>query len=121
MTQEMFEKEFAMLTQKMVSLCVDKSHDYAGVTDPLSNLRECERAGIPAWKGIIAMRMADKMSRLLTFCKQEEMKVNNESLTDTLLDLANYCLLAILIYQENREKNSSKIKENIVLTTNNGL
>jgi hypothetical protein len=39
------------------------------------------------------VRMTDKMSRLAQFTKNGELKVKDESLEDTLVDLINYAVL----------------------------
>lgn len=56
------------------------------------------------------VRMQDKLNRVHTLTKQEA-KVQNEKIEDTLLDLANYALLAILELQNN---NTNKIKDDYI-------
>lgn len=48
--------------------------------------------------GIIAgvVRIGDKYNRLKTLAKGHEPLVNDESMVDTLKDMANYCLLTVL-------------------------
>jgi hypothetical protein len=55
--------------------------------------------GIPAWKGVL-VRISDKFSRLCAFARQETLKVSDENIEDTLIDLANYCLICVLLYKE---------------------
>ena len=38
-------------------------------------------------------RINDKINRLNTLCTKDEMKVKDESINDTILDLANYAVL----------------------------
>jgi hypothetical protein len=76
-----------------------KNHDYAGENDPLRNLRQCEDMGIPSWKGV-AVRMTDKMDRIKSFAKKEAFEVNDEGLSDTLMDMAVYSILALILYEE---------------------
>lgn len=65
----------------------NKNHDYAGAgDDPFANFHTWGLLGI-------AVRMDDKMARLRTFIKKGELKVNDESVRDTLLDLINYSVL----------------------------
>ena len=66
------------------------------------NFRTSELAGIPAWKGV-AMRLGDKFSRLMSFCKQEELKVADESIGDTLIDMANYALICHILFYEAKQ------------------
>ncbi len=74
-----------------------KNHDYAGDKDPLANFREF------GWYGII-VRISDKYHRIINFTKKGVLKVVEESFKDTLLDLANYCLLAIILWEEEQQK-----------------
>ena len=50
--------------------------------------------------GIISAitRISDKYNRLVSLCTkpEEERKVKDESITDTLLDLANYAIMCII-------------------------
>lgn len=47
--------------------------------------------------GIISAvtRITDKVNRLQTLCTREQ-KVNDESIRDTLLDLANYAIMTVI-------------------------
>jgi hypothetical protein len=80
-----------------------KNHDYASHADPLSNFRRCETFGIEAWRGVL-VRMSDKWSRIEQFAGGKSAAVADERLEDTLLDLANYCLLAIILRGEAAEE-----------------
>ena len=67
-------------------------------TDPLLNIRRgAEFVGIPAWQGAM-VRLSDKVTRLAVFNKTQSLP--HESLRDTLLDLASYSLLALLLWEE---------------------
>jgi len=89
--------DFDALLQRMAEIHRAKNHDYARPEekDYYSNFRECERMGIPADKGIL-VRMSDKWSRVRELAGKEA-AVADESVEDTLLDLANYALLCILV------------------------
>jgi hypothetical protein len=78
-----------------------KNSDYSSDTDPLSNLRRSETFSIPAWKGVL-VRMSDKWSRIEQLAGGKEAHVKDEALEDTLLDLANYALLCIVLREEHR-------------------
>jgi hypothetical protein len=80
---------------KMAQLHAKKNHDYSQDQDPLSNLKACEAIGIPAYKGVL-VRLQDKWSRLIELSKKEA-KVLEESVEDTLLDMAIYAILAIVL------------------------
>ena len=80
-----------------------KRHDYASKEDVFKNFRTCEMGGIPAWKGA-AIRIGDKFSRLMSFVKQEKLKVKDESIRDTLIDMANYAIICAILYDEEKNK-----------------
>ena len=44
----------------------------------------------------ILIRLNDKLNRLETLMNGAEQKVNDESVDDTLLDLANYCIMELV-------------------------
>lgn len=94
---------FYELLEEMRETHNRKNHDYATDTDPLSNLRLCETFGVEAWLGTL-VRMADKWSRITELSKKEAM-VADESIKDTLIDLANYSLLCYILLEEHEKGN----------------
>lgn len=72
-----------------------KNSDYTGGSeDPFANFKSVESLGIPTEIGFLT-RMMDKMKRISSFVEQGTLQVKDESVTDTLQDLANYaCLMA---------------------------
>ena len=48
--------------------------------------------------GIISAvtRITDKYNRLVTLATNADISENDESLTDTLLDMANYCIMTVM-------------------------
>jgi hypothetical protein len=74
-----------------------KDHDYAG-DKPLSNFKKSEDFGVPAWRGAL-IRMADKWSRLCSLAKNEA-HVQDETIDDTLDDLAVYAMIVKTLKQE---------------------
>ena len=42
------------------------------------------------------IRLGDKFNRFKTLSRNEEQKVNDESIRDTLIDLANYAIMTVL-------------------------
>ena len=42
------------------------------------------------------IRLGDKLSRFKTLSRGGELKVNDESIRDTLIDLANYAIMTVL-------------------------
>lgn len=49
------------------------------------------------------IRLDDKLSRLKSFAKNQEMLVTDESIIDTLMDLANYSIMTILEIQNGQQ------------------
>ncbi len=103
MTRTDQDKKFNALLAEMSAIRKAKNSDYGSDEDSLSNLRECESMGIPAWVGTI-IRIGDKWSRLKQLTKKGKAAVKNESIIDTLLDTANYCLLTIILLEERKKK-----------------
>ena len=90
------------LLDTLRQLHVSKSLGYGcpDGTDPLLNIRRgAEFVGIKAWQGAM-VRLSDKVTRLSVFNKTGNLP--HESVEDTLLDLASYSLLALLLYREER-------------------
>jgi hypothetical protein len=94
--------EFYNLLMQIAELHARKNADYAKTTDPLSNLRQCEAFGIPAWKGVL-IRITDKFSRVTQLGSGKEAQVKDESIEDTLMDMAVYSLLAIVLLREGKK------------------
>jgi len=98
---------FHQLIKSMGEIHSRKSHDYAGTQDPFSNFRRCEELGVPAWKGAL-IRLTDKLSRIIHVTKQGKSEVKDEKITDTFIDLANYALICLILYEETKNKKSNQ-------------
>ncbi len=91
---------FLELLEELRTLHLSKSQDYGSESDPLANIRQgAEFVGIEAWRGCM-VRVADKVQRLKTYCRTG--RLVHEGVRDTLLDLAAYSLLAIVLFDEGR-------------------
>ena len=93
-------QEFYALCDRLKAMHASKSRDYGcpSGNDPLANIRNgAEFVGIEHWKGAM-VRLSDKVTRLATF--NATGRLGHEGVEDTLLDLASYALLALLLYQE---------------------
>lgn len=73
------------ICEEIHGLYRDKNIDYGGSF--VNTRREVERA--------IIVRLMDKLERLKTLTKQEA-RVTEEKLEDTLIDLANYCIMEVI-------------------------
>jgi len=94
---------FYDLIIKMCEIHEIKNKSY-GLGNPLGNFMESRRFGIPPWKGCL-VRVSDKVSRLYNLASklgdpEYSDAVKMESLEDTLIDLANYSLLCIILLRE---------------------
>jgi hypothetical protein len=70
-----------------------KRYDYSGELDPFKNLRFSAGVGVEPWRGAL-VRMLDKVSRIVRFAELGgNMRVKEESLVDTVVDLINYACI----------------------------
>ena len=81
-------------TNEMIETMKRKNTDYAGADgeSPFANFQRVESLGICSTEQGFLTRMTDKLCRISNLTKNEA-KVKDESIQDTLLDLANYSLL----------------------------
>ncbi len=87
MTKLEYMKFHRAACDKMIAITKAKNADYCGISnDPFANFRHHGALGFH-------VRMHDKMSRIKSFIDKGFLKVKDESVLDTLLDLANYSLL----------------------------
>ncbi len=96
----MSKERFNQIVNEMVELHDRKNRDYAG-NDYLSNFLMCERMGILAWKGSL-IRLSDKMSRLMNIARTGEVSVSDETIIDTLTDLAVYAIVTRILYENSK-------------------
>lgn len=102
MTKEAFFKYFEQVTKEMLEISKKKNSDYTGVhSSPFSNFERVEQLGICTTEQGFLTRMTDKLCRIASFCAKGELLVKDESVTDTLQDLANYCIL-MMAYLKNK-------------------
>lgn len=80
-----------------------KNADYTGdASDPFGNFTTVDILGITTTERGFLTRMTDKFKRLISFVNQGELQVKEESVLDTLKDLANYCIL-LAAYVESKK------------------
>lgn len=97
--------------ESALNISKDKNRDYTGNSDdPFSNFSSVEALEIDTVDGFLT-RMMDKMKRIASFAHNGQLAVKEESVIDTLKDLANYsCLLAGYI-ESKKEVNEEKETE----------
>lgn len=89
---------FLGLLDELEEMHLSKSHDYGSANDPLANIRNgAEFVGIEPWRAAM-VRLSDKVTRLASYNRTG--RLNHESVEDSLLDLASYALLTLLLFRE---------------------
>jgi len=97
----MSRERFNEIVKEMTELHDRKNQDYAG-DDYLSNFLMCEKyLGIPAWKGSL-IRLGDKVSRIMNIARTGEISVSDETVVDTLIDLAVYAIITRILYENSK-------------------
>lgn len=91
---------YLKVLEEMAALHKRKAADYGRGADPFANVRAAVEFGLPAWLGVM-VRANDKMHRIKSFAQNGSLK--NESVEDSLMDLAAYALIALVLYREERE------------------
>ncbi len=95
----------------MISITQKKNADYTGVgDDPFKNFRA---VGFYNQSWILVgffTRMTDKFGRLASFIERGVLLVKDETIEDSLLDLANYCVLLAGYIRSMRFAKSQKKK-----------
>lgn len=78
---------FENITKNMLKIFKQKNHDYGNSFEQSLN-----EEGLAASR----IRMGDKWNRFKQLSKGAKAQVNDESLRDTLLDLANYAIMTVM-------------------------
>lgn len=79
------------ICKELNAIYAKKNHDYGD-----SFHKTFEEWG-PA---VVGIRLTDKLNRFTQLAKGNETQVNDESIIDTLNDLANYAIMARMEYEE---------------------
>ena len=90
--------EFSNILKEIQSMHDKKQADYGKTNDPFANVRASEDFGIPGWVGCMT-RDTDKLKRLQAAARGQNLV--NESIEDSLLDLATYTIIALCLFREN--------------------
>lgn len=86
--------DFTGIVKGMIETFVKKNHDYGNSFE-----RSCNEEGLAAAR----IRLGDKWLRFKKLSKGEEALVKDESIRDTLLDMANYCVMTVM-WMNNQKK-----------------
>lgn len=86
--------EYKQVTKELKDTYIRKNHDYG---DSFAII--LEKFGLKS----TVIRLWDKLMRLETLCEKQA-KVDNESLEDTLKDLANYAIMTVAEIRKQKQK-----------------
>lgn len=89
------EDQFKAITENMLKTFIAKNYDYGNSFE-----ESCDNFGIVA----AVVRMNDKMNRINHLYDNTKVAKVDEKLEDTLLDLANYCILTVMYLNSNYNK-----------------
>lgn len=94
------ERLIAEVCDGVRDLLIRKDHDYGA-----SFSNQFEKRGVLS----SLIRMEDKINRLDTLIEGRESRVSDESIEDTVADLAGYALLTLVEMQKGRDDNEPRI------------
>lgn len=75
------------ICEEINDLYARKNHDYGG---------SFHQTFVEEGMAMARIRLGDKFNRFKTLSRSGEQKVNDESIRDTLIDLANYAIMTVL-------------------------
>lgn len=91
---------YLQILREMESMHKAKAHDYSGNREPFANFRGSIRFGVTPFIGAL-IRASDKWERICSLISNGGVgHVANETLQDTLRDLAAYCIIAEILLEE---------------------
>lgn len=97
-------KMFVQLCEEMKQLHLKKAKDYGTDKDSLANIKSVSEIGIDPFIGCW-MRAKDKVKRIDKYCVDKQLA--NESVEDSLIDLAAYSLIAIVLLRQQSGESKS--------------
>ena len=107
MTKEEYFKFHENFCNEMIVITKMKNADYTGANaDPFANFTRVESLGVCSTEQGFLTRMTDKLCRITSFVQKGELLVKDESVQDTLHDLANYCALMSGYIESKKQQNS---------------
>lgn len=88
---------FHAVLASLAELHSRKAKDYGDDSDPFANVRGSQAAGVEPWRGVW-VRCLDKVHRINRYCQVASLA--NEGVEDSFLDLASYCIIALILHRE---------------------
>jgi len=110
MTGKEFIEYHKTVVAKMNDIVRAKNQDYSGGgdCDAFNNFTMVEKKGTCSTEAGFLVRMEDKMMRINNLIKNGSAAVKDESIRDTLMDLANYSIL-MMGYIESKGKVTRRV------------
>jgi hypothetical protein len=103
--KEEYLEDFKKITEEMYTITKAKNHDYTGdASQPFKNFTMVETMGVASTEQGFVTRIVDKIMRIGGFVSSGILKVQDEKVEDTLMDLANYCILFICYLRSKKRK-----------------
>jgi hypothetical protein len=105
-TREQHIQNIEAFFAECVATARRKNQDYCGAgpdADPFKNFRLVERLGITTTAKGILVRMCDKMARISSLIDGADAAVKDESIEDTLHDVANYAAILVSLKKEAKQ------------------
>lgn len=99
MTTQEQEKQFASFVERMKKILISKRGDYSNQIDVLSNFKDVATIINSTPDKVCLTHLGTKITRLGVLLSNEK-NPNNESIEDSILDLANYAILLSMILSE---------------------
>lgn len=98
-------EQFKLITAGMTAIYEEKNENYGNSFD-----KSLDEDGLLVAK----IRLGDKYNRFVSLLKQKSTGTKDESIVDTLVDLANYAIMTISWMKDQKDKyesSSTKIRE----------
>jgi hypothetical protein len=92
---------FEDAVQEVLEMHHRKNQDYGTGVDPYANVRQSAEWGIAPWLGSM-VRANDKVKRLQKYARDG--RLVNEGVRDSLLDLATYTLIALVLWDQQQSE-----------------
>lgn len=91
------------ICKELTDIYTRKNHDYGS---SYGNTRK-------KYSDAIMIRLSDKFYRLETLFRGAKAQVSDESIVDTLMDMANYCIMEIIEMRSENEKTNKNIDSSL--------
>ena len=104
MTNQEYVQKIKETFERYLEIVERKNADYSGTEDAFKAFRTAEIAGITKEQAVL-VRIGDKFSRVANLLKLPYPTPRiNESLSDTLMDLANYAIILKVMIEDESGK-----------------